>query len=227
MRNAILRHHIRPRPGKASSSSDDCSISFGASPAIHVAARRIREYLDLCSSFRLIGVVTEAIDATASLLSELGDHEAGALLFGAAKRLNEETGNPSTFPERPIYDAARALARTALGTERYLELHREGELLALEPALALTRTHLETIEHGDAVPLQGRERRPLTPRELEVLQLVAVGLTDREIGDRLFISYRTARTHVSNILGKLDVPSRSAATTLALREGLIRLDDMS
>lgn len=107
MRNAILRHHIRPRPGKVSSSSDDCSISFGASPAIHLAACRIREYLDLCSSFRLIGVVTEAIDATASLLSELGDHEAGALLFGAAKRLNEETGNPSTFPERPIYDAAR------------------------------------------------------------------------------------------------------------------------
>lgn len=51
----------------------------------------------------------------------------------------------------------------------------------------------------------------LSPREREVLQLVAVGLSNREIGRRLFIAEATAKVHVHNILAKLDVPTRTAA----------------
>jgi NarL family two-component system response regulator LiaR len=65
---------------------------------------------------------------------------------------------------------------------------------------------------------------PLTKRELEVLQLVAVGLCDREIADRLGISEATVRTHVSNILAKLNLGSRTQAALYALREGLVSLD---
>lgn len=191
------------------------------------AARFVREYLDLCLAYRLTGVVTESIEATAALLAEHGDHRAGAVLFGAADRLNAETGNPSTFPERPVYETARERARNTLGAERFRELHREGGLLSLEPALKLTRDYLTPIELGTATSHSSNQRPQLTRREREVLQLVASGLTDREIGDRLFISHRTARTHVANILEKLNAPSRSAATTLALREGVIRLDDMT
>jgi DNA-binding CsgD family transcriptional regulator len=61
----------------------------------------------------------------------------------------------------------------------------------------------------------------LTPRELEVLQLVVAGRTDREIAEILFISRHTAMKHVSNILGKLGVVSRTAAAALARQEGLI------
>jgi DNA-binding NarL/FixJ family response regulator len=61
----------------------------------------------------------------------------------------------------------------------------------------------------------------LTEREIEVLRLVADGLMDKEIGEALFISTRTVQTHVSHVLGKLDVPSRSAATNLALTQGLV------
>ncbi|MEZ4505185.1 MAG: LuxR C-terminal-related transcriptional regulator [Thermomicrobiales bacterium] len=64
----------------------------------------------------------------------------------------------------------------------------------------------------------------MTNREIEVLRLVAMGLSDREVGDRLFISHGTARTHVRNILGKLGVHSRTAATSVALRERLIGPD---
>jgi DNA-binding NarL/FixJ family response regulator len=60
----------------------------------------------------------------------------------------------------------------------------------------------------------------LTPREREVLKLLAEGSTDREIADRLFISHRTAMQHVANILGKLEVNSRTAAAAFALRHGL-------
>lgn len=62
----------------------------------------------------------------------------------------------------------------------------------------------------------------LTPRELEVLQLLAEGLTNHEIGDRLRISPRTVKTHVQNIVGKLEVPHRTGAVAQGLRRGLIR-----
>ena len=66
---------------------------------------------------------------------------------------------------------------------------------------------------------------PLTPREVEVLRLVAQGLDNREIAERLVISDATVRTHVSNILGKLHLASRTQAALYALREGLATLEE--
>ena len=64
---------------------------------------------------------------------------------------------------------------------------------------------------------------PLTPREMEVLQLVAGGLTNRRIGERLGISEHTAKFHVNAILGKLGASSRSEAVAQATRLGLVLL----
>jgi DNA-binding CsgD family transcriptional regulator len=60
----------------------------------------------------------------------------------------------------------------------------------------------------------------LTHRELEVLRLVAAGRTNREIADALFISIPTVKRHLTTILGKLGVPSRTAATAYARSHGL-------
>jgi len=68
-------------------------------------------------------------------------------------------------------------------------------------------------------------RAPLTQREVEVLRLIAEGLENREIAERLVLSDATVRTHVSNILGKLHLASRTQAALYALREGLASLDD--
>jgi NarL family two-component system response regulator LiaR len=68
---------------------------------------------------------------------------------------------------------------------------------------------------------------PLTQREVEVLQLVAQGKENRAIADELVISEATVRTHVSNILGKLHLASRTQAALYALREGLASLDDVA
>jgi NarL family two-component system response regulator LiaR len=65
----------------------------------------------------------------------------------------------------------------------------------------------------------------LTQRELEVLRLVAQGDENREIAEKLVISEATARTHVSNILGKLHLASRTQAALYAIKEGLAPLDD--
>jgi NarL family two-component system response regulator LiaR len=66
---------------------------------------------------------------------------------------------------------------------------------------------------------------PLTPREVEVLRLVAQGLENWEIAERLVITEATVRTHVSNITGKLHVASRTQAALYALREGIASLDN--
>jgi DNA-binding NarL/FixJ family response regulator len=60
----------------------------------------------------------------------------------------------------------------------------------------------------------------LTPRELEVLRYVAMGLTDSAVGEKLFISPRTVSQHLRSIYSKLDVSSRSAATRYAVDHGL-------
>lgn len=65
----------------------------------------------------------------------------------------------------------------------------------------------------------------LTKRELEVLSLIAQGLENREIASQLVVSEATIRTHVSNILGKLHLASRTQAALYALREGLATLDN--
>lgn len=74
-------------------------------------------------------------------------------------------------------------------------------------------------------PERGPESDCLTEREIEVLQLVAQGQSNREVAELLTISEATVRTHVSNILSKLNLCSRTQAALYALREGLVSLND--
>jgi len=92
----------------------------------------------------------------------------------------------------------------------------------LHPAVA--RKLLQEIVHPSAQP---PAPDPLTARELEVLKLVAQGHSNQEIADQLVLSEPTVRTHVSNILGKLHLASRTQAALYALREGLASLNDHS
>jgi DNA-binding NarL/FixJ family response regulator len=85
-------------------------------------------------------------------------------------------------------------------------------------------------QHCIAPDIAGRlteriAREELTQRELEVLRLVADGLTNKEIAEQLFISAKTARNHVASCLYKLGVSDRTEAATTAVRRGLIRLAD--
>jgi NarL family two-component system response regulator LiaR len=74
-------------------------------------------------------------------------------------------------------------------------------------------------------PEQAADTDALTDREIEVIRLVAQGHSNREISDQLTISEATVRTHVSNILSKLNLCSRTQAALYALREGLASLSD--
>jgi len=69
-----------------------------------------------------------------------------------------------------------------------------------------------------------KERTSLSPRELEVLRMVAQGQANKEIADTLRLSLPTVKNHLAHILQKLDVPDRTRAVTLAMERGLLRVD---
>jgi non-specific serine/threonine protein kinase len=145
--------------------------------------------------------------------------ERAARLFGAAEALREAIGAPVP---RHLGQYARATghARDALGERAFDDAWAAGRALPLTDAVK---------EAAGLSPDPGRiaaARTPpprdlgLTARELEVLRLLPRGLTNREIGEALFITERTAATHIQNIFGKLDIGSRSEAAAFAVERGL-------
>jgi DNA-binding NarL/FixJ family response regulator len=81
---------------------------------------------------------------------------------------------------------------------------------------ALVRDYLERASHGEATPSD-----PLSPRELEVVKLIAEGLTSDEIAQQLFISKKTVDRHRANMLEKLGMRNRVELTRYAIRRGLV------
>ncbi len=94
-----------------------------------------------------------------------------------------------------------------------------------EPSLeaSIARKVLTEMASGPKKPLSVD---PLTERELEVLRLIARGCSNKEIAEQLVIADITVRTHVSSILGKLHLATRTLAALYALREGIASLDDL-
>lgn len=92
---------------------------------------------------------------------------------------------------------------------------------ALHPVIARKLLH-ELVQPVE----QPVTRDPLTQREVEVLQLIAQGFENKDIAKQLFISEATARTHVSNILSKLHLASRTQAALYALKEGIATINQI-
>ena len=113
----------------------------------------------------------------------------------------------------------RRLGVDACLNERSVEL-RDGALIAALTAMKQGR-HFVDPSLVDAERVQSETPKMLSERQLEILGLVAEGLSNREIADRLHISVNTARDHLSEILTRLDVGNRASAVSAALRLGLI------
>jgi DNA-binding NarL/FixJ family response regulator len=121
--------------------------------------------------------------------------------------------------------AGEALAAGARGA--ILREHAEDRLLpavtaAVAGLVAMDASVADSVLRPRPAPAQALVE-PLTARELEVVQLLAEGLTNRRIGERLGISEHTAKFHVNSILGKLGASSRSEAVARAARLGLVLL----
>lgn len=159
-----------------------------------------------------------ALAGLASIAGTLDDQKQAARLFGAADVLQDMIG----VPVLPAFyrNHARSLnaVRSVLPGEDFEAEWNAGRAMRLSEAIA------EAADVGAKLPpVSAPKPRPdsgLTPRELEVLRLLTEGHTDREIAGFLSISPRTVGAHVTNLLAKLGVETRTAAAAFALRSGL-------
>jgi DNA-binding CsgD family transcriptional regulator len=154
--------------------------------------------------------------------------EQAARLFGAAEAARDAAGLPLPPSGRDWYDHAVAEVRARLGEGAVASAWAAGRALPLPQAIAEALSLAETAPVPTQLPVEPAlpasadlPGGKLTPREAEVLRLLAQGASNQEIGAALCISPRTVGVHVGNILAKLGVESRAAAVAYAHRQGLV------
>jgi DNA-binding NarL/FixJ family response regulator len=202
-----------------------------------IVRRGVRELLDSESDFR---VVADAADGAEAVRRALEDDIDLAILDVAMPRLTGLQAAQELMERRPalrllvlsmheneqfVFEALRAGAsgyvlKTAADRD-LVEACRaamRGEAFLYQGAvIALVRDYLERARRGEI----GERDELLTPRELEVVKLVAEGRTSDEIAELLAISRRTVDHHRANILDKLELRDRVDVTRYAIRRGLI------
>jgi excisionase family DNA binding protein len=164
--------------------------------------------------------LAEVLEITGRLLADLKCYREAVTAFGVAGRYWAATGatRDTTYQER--HSQAVSASRDALGLVEYQRLFDDAKEKPVGLVAAMTQSTIDAM-HRAAANERADEREFVTPRELDVLRLLADGLTDQQIADQLFLSKRTVSTHVANLLNKLDVDSRTAAASVAIRQGLI------
>jgi predicted ATPase/DNA-binding CsgD family transcriptional regulator len=151
-----------------------------------------------------------------------------ARLYAAAE-VRYDLNQQMSPDQRSDHERKVESVRARLGEQAFKAAWAEGRKMTPEQILAATE-ELETparvtlvssspnIDRPQPVPIDTND---LTPRELEVLRLVAQGLTDALIAEKLVISHRTVNTHLTSIYRKINVSSRSAATRYAIERKLV------
>jgi non-specific serine/threonine protein kinase len=150
-----------------------------------------------------------------------------ARVLGAAEARSERNGLPWSPATRAQLAPALERARGELADADFAAAWAAGRELPLPQAATEALAVAQAIlaepapEKAAGAPARPRAAFNLTPRESDVLALLAEGRSDREIGKALFISPKTAGLHVTHILGKLGVSSRAAAVAFAHRHGFV------
>jgi DNA-binding CsgD family transcriptional regulator len=164
--------------------------------------------------------IAEALEGLAGVLAAQGEGKAAAGLLGAAEVLREGSGVAASPIDRAFTQAILAVVQAQMEASALADAWREGRNFTLEQALARAAmvdateqelVHLKRLSYPDI----------LTAREVEVLRLVAQGMTDAMVAERLVISPRTVQGHVRSIFAKIHVTSRSAATRYAVDHQLV------
>jgi LuxR family transcriptional regulator, maltose regulon positive regulatory protein len=192
---------------------------------LDASRRRLEELRELAARGGTGSLLTVALACEGAVAAAEGDHE-------AARRAYEDALDAPGSRRSPL-ESARV--RVGLASALWALDRRPGALVELDRALAGLRdlgatTELARVEAlarrwrtasgPDGAPDQAGPLAALTPRERDVLRLVAEGLTNHQIADRLVLSEHTVHRHVGNLLRKLALPTRTAAASLAVQHGL-------
>src|SRR5258708_6531267 len=167
------------------------------------------------------------LEVLAEVVAAQGEGIWATRLLGASEFLRERYHSPLPPAYRAGYERVVAAARTQLGEQAFAAAWAEGRTMTPEQALAARGSaaiSTSTSEEPSLTPpAKSLPSYPddLTAREVELLPLLAQGLTDAQIAEPLVISRRTVNTHLTSIYGKIQVSSRSAATRYAVEHQLV------
>jgi ATP/maltotriose-dependent transcriptional regulator MalT len=157
-----------------------------------------------------------------------GEAERAARLFGAAQALREAANYPLGLALRRLHEPYLVGARSQLGESAWTEAWEEGRAMSMEAAIEYALSEEEPSATtpsptSEQLSASSTPEHPagLTSREVEVLGLVAAGMTNAQVANRLFLSPRTVQRHLNSVYHKLGVSSRTAATRFALEYGLL------
>jgi predicted ATPase/DNA-binding CsgD family transcriptional regulator len=172
--------------------------------------------------------ISVALTDLAGVWATQGQPERAARLFGAAEALRENMRATMYEAQRIAYESDVARGAAQLDVEAWQAAWAEGKAMSLDDACALAAEPLPTASPDPPPPaIQASApssmlaaRYDLSERELEVLHLLAAGLTYAEIADQLTLSFHTVHAHLRTIYAKLGVTSRAQATRLAIEQGL-------
>lgn len=187
------------------------------------AQRRYVESLRLSREADDLAGLMDCLMGLATVLVACGEMNSAAHLFGAWEALrNEEVEVHASLPPRRQRDFERSVARAraALGRARLTRARAEGRAMMLDEAVAYALLTEQGRASARSLSEQG-SRMLLTRREQEVAALVARGLTNRQIAQRLVIAEGTAERHLANIARKLGFSSRTQVAVWAVESGLL------
>ena len=175
-------------------------------------------------SFQELGTpawIAACFEVFALIAADLGQPDLAVRISATAAELRSARQTPIPPAHRDRHDRLLTRLRQSLGNEGYVLAWERGRHMSLDEAVSILQQPrpLDALSATD-----GQEPAPeslLTRREIEILILVADGLSNQEIATQLYISPRTTTTHISNILRKLGVSSRTAAVAAARRQGVL------
>jgi DNA-binding CsgD family transcriptional regulator len=164
-------------------------------------------------------LIVEFLNAAAAEFTERGEMQRAATIFGSAASVARELGFVVSDEAQAMVRQAVRTCQAALGAEAFEKATARGAQMPLEDVVRLSEGPFS--DAASDAPVDPASLGAITARERDVLRLLAEGLTDQQIADQLFLSKRTVSTHVASILAKLEVDSRTAAASAAIRNGLI------
>lgn len=147
------------------------------------------------------------------------DHVRATMLMSAAEAAYDNVRDRLDLFDVPTYDRCRKACEAALGPKRFASVWAEGLMLTPQEAADPRRQEGAALKREGAAPARAN-KAGLSPRELEVLRVLAQGMSDIEVAEKLYLSRHTVNAHLRSVYGKIGVSSRAAATRYALENGL-------